>query len=68
MASFSASPAWDIRLDHYPEHLCERRISVISAAIVAACPATTALRWLHALEEVRLIIRQADAEDRRLTF
>lgn len=65
MAGFSVSPAWDIVLDLYKATDFGKEISVSSACIGAACPATTALRWLHALEGMNLIVRRADLEDRR---
>jgi hypothetical protein len=67
MAGFSASPAWDIMLDLYKAKVSGRQISVTSASIGAACPATTALRWLQALETMGLIQRREDAHDRRRT-
>jgi hypothetical protein len=65
MAGFSASPAWDIILDLYKAKALRREISISSACIGAACPATTALRWLQALENMQLIERKADPDDRR---
>jgi hypothetical protein len=67
MAGFSVSPAWDIMLDLYKGRASGRQISVTSASIGAACPATTALRWLQALETRGLIQRQEDEHDRRRT-
>lgn len=65
MAGFSVSPAWDIVLDLYKAKFSGKDISVSSACIGAGCPATTALRWLQALENMKLIERKADPEDRR---
>lgn len=65
MAGFSVSPAWDIVLDLYKARAFGKEISVSSACIGAACPATTALRWLHVLEDMNLIARRADLEDKR---
>lgn len=67
MAGFCVSPAWDIMLDLYKARASGRRISVTSASIGAACPATTALRWLQALENMGLIQRKEDEHDRRRT-
>lgn len=67
MAGFSVSPGWDIMLDLYQAKAKGKRISVTSASIGAACPATTALRWLQALETMGLIERQEDTNDRRRT-
>lgn len=65
MAGFSVSPAWDIMLDLYKAKIAGRAISVTSASIGAACPATTALRWLQALENMGLLQRAEDGRDRR---
>lgn len=65
MDGFSVSPAWDIILDLYKAYALGREISVSSACIGAACPATTGLRWIQALEGMNLIERKADLEDRR---
>jgi DNA-binding HxlR family transcriptional regulator len=54
-------------LDLYKGRASGRQISVTSASIGAACPATTALRWLQALETRGLIQRQEDEHDRRRT-
>lgn len=62
---FSRSPAWDIMLDLFEANAKGRSISVSSAGIGAACPETTALRWLHALEHMGLINRSCDPCDKR---
>jgi hypothetical protein len=67
MAGFSVSPAWDIMLDLYQACTHGKQISVSSACIGAACPPTTGLRWLHALETMQLIERRLDADDKRRT-
>lgn len=67
MVGFSVSPAWDIVLDLYKGKASGTKISVSSACIGAACPATTALRWLQALENMNLIERKPDPEDGRRT-
>ncbi len=65
MQGFSVTSGWDILLDLYMAKAQNKEISVTSACIGAACPSTTALRWIHALEKMNLIIRKPDAEDRR---
>lgn len=65
MVGFSVSPAWDIMLDLYKAKIAGRAISVTSASIGAACPSTTALRWLQALENMGLLQRTEDSRDRR---
>lgn len=67
MVGFSVSPAWDIMLDLYQASTRGKQISVSSACIGAACPATTGLRWLQALETMQLIERRQDAIDKRRT-
>lgn len=65
MPGFSVSPAWDIMLDLYQAEAGNTSISVTSASIGAACPPTTALRWLQALESMMLIERSHDPHDKR---
>lgn len=64
---FAVSPAWDIMLDLYNARATGKLISVSSACIGAACPPTTGLRWLQALENMQLIERSQDPGDRRRT-
>lgn len=68
LAGFSVSPAWDIMLDLFAAHADNRAISVSSACIGAACPPTTALRWIGVLEQQGLVARTNDATDARRTF
>lgn len=63
-----ADPAWDIMLDLYAAHLEDRKISVSSACIAAAVPATTALRWLKTLSDNGQIVRVPDLDDGRRIF
>jgi DNA-binding MarR family transcriptional regulator len=63
-----ADPAWDILLDLLRAEIAHERISVSSACIAAAVPATTGLRWLRALEQRGLVERQRDLHDARRTF
>ena len=65
LQGFSTSPAWDIMLDLYEAETENRPTSVSSACIGAACPATTALRWLGVLEQMGLIERADDPDDKR---
>ena len=65
VSGFSASPGWDMMLDLYRARLEGKQVSVTSACIGAACPATTGLRWLQLLENPALIERTADHIDRR---
>lgn len=63
-----ADPAWDILLELYAAELGQRRLSVSSLCIGAAVPATTALRWIGALEKKGLIERSDDPLDARRIF
>lgn len=61
-------PAWDIMLDLYQASLEGRSISVSSACIASAVPATTALRHLKGLEQAGLVERAQDGADARRVF
>ncbi len=58
-------PAWDILLDLYIAHAEGKPVSVSSACIGSAAPATTGLRWLGVLAEEGLVVRENDPEDNR---
>jgi DNA-binding MarR family transcriptional regulator len=63
-----ADPAWDILLELYAAELGQRPLTVGSACIGAAVPASTALRWITALERNGLVTRQNDRFDARRLF
>lgn len=63
-----ADPAWDMLLDLYAAELGQRRVSVTSLCIAANVPATTALRWISALEGDGLVERRPDPLDGRRFF
>ena len=63
-----ADPAWDILLDLMASDLERRRVSVSSLCIAAAVPPTTALRWITAMTENGLLVRQHDPDDARRVF
>ncbi|RHW19418.1 MarR family transcriptional regulator [Sphingomonas gilva] len=63
-----ADPAWDILLDLMAARLEGRDVAVSSLCIAAAVPPTTALRWISAMTEQGLLVRIADADDRRRVF
>lgn len=67
MPGFAVSPGWDMVLDLYQAKVRGRQISVTSACIGGACPATTGLRWLQVLESRCLVLRKPDCADRRRT-
>lgn len=58
-------PAWDILLDLYIAQADGKPVSVSSACIGSAAPATTGLRWLAVLAEEGLIVRENDPGDHR---
>jgi hypothetical protein len=58
-------PAWDILLDLYIAAGEGKNVSVSSACIGSAAPATTGLRWLSVLTAEGLLVRENDAEDQR---
>lgn len=60
-----ADPAWDILIDLFVAHGEGRRVSITDACIAAAVPPTTALRWMHKLEEAGHVERRPDERDRR---
>lgn len=58
-------PAWDILLDLFIAQAEGKPVSVSSACIGSASPATTGLRWLGVLADEGLIVRENDAGDNR---
>lgn len=58
-------PAWDILLDLFIAHAEGKSVSVSSACIGSAAPATTGLRWLGVLADEGLVVREGDASDQR---
>ena len=68
LQGFAVSPGWDILLDLYRTRASSTSVSVTSACIGAACPPTTALRWLQALEHMKLVEREADTSDKRRSW
>lgn len=65
IAGFSASPAFDTLLDLHISAAAGRAVSVSSACIATGCPPTTALRWIHFLEEKGLVSLAPDPTDQR---
>src|SRR3546814_18642864 len=56
-----ADPAWDMLLDLYAARSQNsHQVSVSSLCIAYSVPATTALRWIKEMEEMKLISRRAD--------
>jgi len=67
-AELFADPAWDILLDLMAARLERRHVSVSSLCIAAAVPPTTALRWIAAMTESGMLIREQDPDDARRVF
>lgn len=63
-----ADPAFDMLLDLYAARLEGSRVAVSSLCIAASVPATTALRWIKALTDKGLFVRQADPQDGRRVY
>jgi DNA-binding MarR family transcriptional regulator len=63
-----ADPAWDILLDLMAARLEGQDVSVSSLCIAAAVPPTTALRWITAMTESGMLLRQQDPNDARRVF
>lgn len=61
-------PALDMLLDLFVASYEEKLISVSSACIASGAPPTTALRWLARLEELDLVKRSGDRNDRRRVY
>ncbi len=64
-AHLLGEPAWDILLDLYIATGEGHEVSVSSACIGSAAPATTGLRWLGVLQEQGLVERFNDPTDQR---
>ncbi len=64
-ADLFGEPAWDIMLDLFVAHGEGKTVSVSSACIGSASPATTGLRWLGVLADEGLVVRENDPEDHR---
>lgn len=58
-------PAWDILLDLFIAAGEGKSVSVSSACIGSAAPATTGLRWLGVLSDEGLVVRENDPADHR---
>lgn len=60
-----AEPAWDMLLDLYFRTCRKERVSISNACAASGVPAATALRWIDILVEGNMVLREADATDRR---
>jgi DNA-binding MarR family transcriptional regulator len=61
-------PAWDLLLDLFIHGERGKTVSISSACLGAAVPATTALRWIDCLVTEGLLMRVTDASDKRRIF
>ena len=61
-------PGWDMLLDLFAAELEGIQVSVSSLCIAAAVAPTTALRWITRMVDAGLMMRVADAGDRRRAF
>lgn len=59
---------WDILLDLYASEEEGRPVTVSSACFGATVPASTASRYLKAMEEQKLIVRAPSPSDRRAHY
>lgn len=64
-ADLFGEPAWDIMLDLFIADGEGKTVSVSSACIGSAAPATTGLRWLGVLADEGLVSRENDPQDHR---
>lgn len=60
-----ADPAWDILLETYLAELMQTRLSISGLTSSAGVPLTTALRWVHKLEQTGWLSRSEDPTDAR---
>lgn len=60
-----AEPAWDMLLDLYFRTCRHERVSISNACTASGVPSATALRWIDILVDSNLVVREADAVDRR---
>lgn len=58
-------PVWDMLIDLFIAAEENKEVSVSSLCIAADVPATTALRYITMLEDMKLIERSCDGTDRR---
>ena len=61
-------PGWDMLLDLFAAELEQAQVSVSSLCIASGVAPTTALRWISRMVDAGLLVRNADAGDRRRAF
>jgi hypothetical protein len=63
-----AEPAWDMLLDLFRCELRGRRLSTSDLCLGAGIPGSTALRWISAMVQKGVLIREPDRLDARRIF
>lgn len=61
-------PAWDMLLDLFLQRSAGRCVCVSNLCMASFAPATTALRWIRALEEAGMVERSRDPANGRRVF
>lgn len=61
-------PAWDMLLDLFMQFAGGAQVSTTSLCVASRVPASTALRYIAALEEAGLVQRSDSEFDKRVTF
>lgn len=67
-AEFLQDPVWDIMLDLFIAHEKGVAISISSACVASCVPPTTALRWLKALEQHKIVRCRRSDTDKRVRY
>jgi DNA-binding MarR family transcriptional regulator len=61
-------PVWDILLDLFAAQEEGKCVSISSACIASGAPPTTGLRYIAAMERLKLLTREACPTDKRTTY
>jgi DNA-binding MarR family transcriptional regulator len=67
-AGMFGEPAWELLLNLYVMDIDGPRLTIGALIETAECPQTTALRWLHYLQDQGLIVKQEHPGDARTAF
>jgi hypothetical protein len=65
---FCRDPSWDMLLELYATWLAGAPVTVSSLCLVAPSSATTAMRWIAALEAAGMVTRHLDTRDGRRVY
>lgn len=63
-----AEPAWDIMLDLLRSEMRDEHVTISDLCLAAGVPTTTALRWITAMVQRGMLVRERDPLDGRRTF